>query len=301
MRAAPPFLIITTTPAPSNITSEQVVECLDYYYYETSGQNTDGNYVRALFAAHKLGPKEIEPDEQRTNPKNFDTMPSVITRLFADSVAPNDAYSINVANANKDRIFEKLANDKGHISIRSDVLGDDKKLAALIFAFILLSIHGIKTDETYTSFDFSANLQTQPEDVRPALNKYTNFADTNNLYEGDSTFVFNTQSDLKNMATSFYTPADSSGTRHSLYIFKSPLGELGDIPFVSQVETDAEGLNPSSQSLFRIDMSQVDKNELTSSGNLRAKEGVSVESMLGFDKHGPTGYIMTLITNDDVE
>jgi hypothetical protein len=291
MRAAPPFLIITTTAEPSSITSEQVVECLDYYYYETLNANTD--YVRALFAAHKLGPNEIEPDK---NPKTFDTMPSVITRLFADSVAPNDAYRINVANESKDQIFEKgNANDKGHISIRSDVLGDDKKLAALIFAFILLSIHGIKTGETYTRFDFSANLQTQPD--APALNKYTNLSDNNNLYLGDENFVRNTQTDLKNMATNFYTPADTT-TRHSLYIFKSP---LGDIPFVSQVETDAEDLNTSSQSLFRIDMSQVDKNELSSSGNLRAKEGVSVESMLGFDKHGPTGYIMTLITNNDVE
>jgi hypothetical protein len=292
MRAAPPFLIITTTAEPSNITSEQVVECLDYYYYETLPANTDGSYVRGLFAAHKLGPNEIEPD-------TFDTMPSVITRLFADSVAPNDAYRINVANESKDQIFEKgNANDKGHISILSDVLGDDKKLAALIFAFILLSIHGIKTGETYTRFDFSANLQTQPEDVKPALNKYTNLSDNNNLYLGDSIFVFNTQTDLKNMATNFYTPADTT-KRNSLYIFKSP--QPGDIPFVSQVEKDEDDPNTSSQSLFRIDMSQVDRTELSSNGNLRAKAGATVESMLGFNRHGSTGYILTLITNKDVE
>jgi hypothetical protein len=296
MRAAPPFLIITTTPDPSDITSKQVVECLDYYYYETLLANTDGIYVRDLFAAHKLGPKEIEPDEQRTNPKNFDTMPSVITRLFADSVAPNDAYTINVANANNDTIFEKgTANDKGHISILLGLLGDDdKKLAALIFAFILLSIHGIKTGETYTSFDFSANLQTQPEGVKPSLNKYTNLSNTNNLYEGEEQFVLDTQTDLKNMATSFYTPS----TRNSLYIFKSPL--LGNIPFLSQVESDTDDPNTSSQSLFRIDMSQVDRTELSSNGNLRAKAGATVESMLGFERHGSTGYILTLITNKDL-
>lgn len=281
MSTVPPFLILTATRTASGIRSWQVVECLDHYYQK---DDANGIYIRSLFDGNKIGPKEVEPDPSRVNPKDFESMPHVIKRLFDDSVAPNDAYSVNVPNgSDENQIFNKPT-DKVHITFPS-LPTDEKKLAAFIFAFILCSIVGTKTDETYTSFDFSANSATPP------LNVYTS---------ADTAYNIDTPEEaerirlvLKAMAIDFYAAA----TRNSLYIFKQPVVEASP-PFVT------DKVEEGSSYLFTIDLTKIDQSEFSSSGNLRvglnadSGEPETVESLLGFN--AGAGYILALITNQDV-
>ena len=282
MSTVPPFLILTATRTASGIRKEQVVECLDHYYQKN---DDNGTYVRSLFAGNKIGPKEVEPDPSRVNPKDFDSMPHVIKRLFDDSVAPNDAYSVNVPNGSEDnQIFNKPTEKKDHITFPS-LPTEEKKLAAFVFAFILCSIVGTKTDETYTSFDFSANSATSP------LNVYTSADTAYNIDAPDE--AERIRSALKAMAIDFYAP---TATRHSLYIFKQPVDSSP--PFVTDV---VDG----SAYLFTIDLTKIDQSEFSLTGNLRvglnadSGEPETVESLLGFNLDA--GYILALITNQDVE
>ena len=281
MSTVPPFLILTATRTASGIRKEQVVECLDHYYQKN---DDNGTYVRSLFAGNKIGPKEVEPDPSRVNPKDFDSMPHVIKRLFDDSVAPNDAYSVNVPNGSEDnQIFNKPTEKKDHITFPS-LPTEEKKLAAFVFAFILCSIVGTKTDETYTSFDFSANSATSP------LNVYTSADTAYNIDAPDE--AERIRSALKAMAIDFYAP---TATRHSLYIFKQPVDSSP--PFVTDV---VDG----SAYLFTIDLTKIDQSEFSLTGNLRvglnadSGEPETVESLLGFNLDA--GYILALITNQDV-
>ena len=166
------------------------------------------------------------------------------------------------------------------------LLTDEKKLASFIFAFILCSIVGTKTDETYTSFEFSANSATPP------LNVYTS-ADP--VYNIDGEEAVRIRSVLKAMARDFYAP---TATRHSLYIFKQPVVDASP-PFVT--DKVVEG----SDYLFTIDLTKIDQSEFSSTGNLRvglnadSGDPETVASLLGFN--AATGYILALITNQDVE
>ena len=293
MRAAPPFLIITTTKEVGQITESQVVECLDYYYYEdTSG----GAYVRSLFGDNILGPDQFDSE-------NFRTIPNVIARLLDEPVGLNDAYSISLPSGGK--IFDQKTGNKNYITIPPDLLTEDhdKKLACLIFVFILFSIVGTKdTEDKYTSFDFSANIALRT-DPPPPLNSYTSDVTSTNQETGETTtapnlynnqgFIDVTLPELKLMATAFY-PEQPNDTRHSLYIFKHTSTEVA--PFVS---TDP---NLNTPALFCIDLTKVNQDILSNTTNLRVNDAnTTVESMLGYQKNGVAGYLMALITNKNVQ
>lgn len=307
MRAAPPFLIITTTKEVGQITESQVVECLDYYYYEdTSG----GAYVRSLFGDNILGPDQFDSE-------SFRTLPNVISRLLDEQVGLNDAYSVSVPGG---KIFDQKTENKNYITIPPALLedGHEKKLACLIFVFILFSIVGTKdSEDKYTNFDFSANiaLRTTPS---PPLNRYTSdeqeivdgdfeFTTVPNLYNDKGDFINSTLDELRSMATAFYpnpqTTPPPSNTRHSLYIFKqTPTTDVPDVaPFVSKYDEN----NPT-RALFCIDLSKVNQDILSNTTNLRVNDAnTTVESMLGFNKYkdtlGDAGYLMSKITNKNVQ
>jgi len=295
MRAAPPFLIITTTKEVGQITESQVVECLDYYYYEdTSG----GAYVRSLFGDNILGPDQFDSE-------SFRTLPNVIARLLDEPVGLNDAYSISLPGGDTPRkIFDQKTGNKNYITIPPETEDHDKKLACLIFVFILFSIVGTKdTEDKYTSFDFSANIALRTDPPPPPLNSYTSDVTTTNPETGETTTVPNlynnqgfidvTMPELKKMATAFY-PAQPNDTRHSLYIFKhtKTLNEVG--PFVSTV--------PDTRALFCIDLTKVNQDILSNTTNLRVNDAnTTVESMLGYQKNGDAGYLMAVITNKNVQ
>lgn len=292
MRAAPPFLIITTTKEVGQITESQVVECLDYYYYEdTSG----GAYVRSLFGDNILGPDQFDSE-------SFRTLPNVISRLLDEQVGLNDAYSIRPPG--RDKIFDQKTGNKNYITIPPDLLPEEadydyKKLACLIFVFILFSIVGTTKDieDNYTSFDFSANIALRT-DQPPPLNRYTSDVTIEttgtvpNLYN-DQDFIDDTLPELKKMATAFY-PKQPNDTRHSLYIFKQTKTEVE--PFVS---TDPASDTPA---LFCIDLTKVNQDILSNTTNLRVNDAnTTVESMLGYQKNGVAGYLMAVITNKNVQ
>jgi hypothetical protein len=291
-------LIITTTKEVGQITESQVVECLDYYYYEdTSG----GAYVRSLFGDNILGPDQFDSE-------SFRTIPNVIARLLDEPVGLNDAYSISLPGDTPRKIFDQKTGNKNYITIPPDLLQEDydKKLACLIFVFILFSIVGTKIEDKYTSFDFSANIALRT-DPPPPLNRYTSdvtVTSTNqdtgettttpvpNLYNNQG-FINDTMPELKLMATAFY-PEQPNDTRHSLYIFKHTLTLTDVKPFVS---TD-----PNAPALFCIDLTKVNQDILSNTTNLRVNDAnTTVESMLGYQKNGDAGYLMAVITNKNVQ
>jgi hypothetical protein len=209
----------------------------------------------------------------------------------------NDAYSISLPGDTPRKIFDQKTGNKKYITIPPDY---DKKLACLIFVFILFSIVGTKdTEEKYTSFDFSANIALRT-DPPPPLNSYTSDVTSTNQETGETTpvpnlynnqdFIDVTMPELKLMATDFY-PND---TRHSLYIFKhtKTLNDVG--PFVSTV--------PDTPALFCIDLTKVNQDILSNTTNLRVNDAnTTVESMLGYQKNGDAGYLMAVITNKNVQ
>lgn len=306
------FLIVGTSRIAGGVTEDQVVECIDFYL-----RNDASSGVNAFFGESTIGPAQLKGIE-------YKSMFKVIIRLLGDTVYLNDAYTISAKNPLQ-TIFSKPSHLKLPGIDESLVIGEGESALnaeAIVFAFVLLSIIATRTDPTqttqpYTNFEFSKNMPIpQPLPSQP-LNAYTrwsnspenaadpedNLSTNNNVYydvaSGTNADVVKLQNydSLGEKAKSFLEDATSRGIYRSLYVFKqiqtaegvSTIGFLKDAPSV--VDT-----------LFTVNMENVDVGELATSGKLRVKpnnDGLGFSSLISVPSNWNEYYRLALLTNLD--